>query len=157
MSRKRTVRRVWQKVNPITFAMSGCAITPRDELDKLLARELSALDDFTHGRACLQQWFDLASLVNICETLAHEGIGPEALEPCALAQDELIAAAKRFQKSQRMGLTGPGIQHMRDVIEYHDLQRASIPRSQYEKLIRLTANRVKSGYQTVDIGNLETA
>lgn len=157
MSRKRTVRRVWQRVNPIEHAMKGAAITPRADLDRLLARELSALDDFTHGRASLQQWHDLANAVNLCETLAHEGVGAEALESCGKAQDALIEAARRFQTSRRMGLSGPGITAMRDVIEYHDLQRASIPRSQYEAAIRLTAARVKSGYATVDLGELEAA
>lgn len=43
---------------------------------------------------------------------------------------------------------------MRNVIEFHDLQRSSINRSRYEKAIRLTAARVKSGYATVDLGEL---
>lgn len=141
-------------MNPIQMAIEGAAITPRHDLDRLLARELGSLDDFTHGRASLQQWHDLATVVNLCETLAHEGVGPEALESCGKAQDALIDAAKRFTKTQKMGLTGPGIQALRDVIEYHDLQRSSISRSQYERAINLTVSRVKSGYATVDIGNL---
>ncbi len=154
MSRKRTVRKVWHKLNPIELAMSGAAITPRAILDTLLARELSALDDFTHGRAGMAQWHDLANMVNLCETLGHEGVGPEALEACDRAQEALIEAAKRFMLDGRMGLSGPGIQALRDCAEYHDLQRASIPRSQYERAIRLTAARVKSGYSTVDLGDL---
>ena len=154
MSRKRTVRRVWQKINPIEHALAGCRITPKSDLDKLLMRELSALDDMTNGRAGLQQWHDLANVVNLCETLAHEKVGAEALESCGAAQDALIEAAMRFQRTQRMGLSGVGIQAVRNVIEYHDLQRSSIPRSQYEKAIRLTAAMVKSGYATVDLGDL---
>lgn len=152
--RKRTVRRVWKLTNPIEHAISGAAITPRHELDRLLSRELASLDDFTHGRASLQQWHDLATVVNLCETPAHEGVGPEALESCGKAQDALIDAARRFTKTQKMGLTGPGIQALRDVIEWHDLQRSSIARSQYERAINLTVNRVKSGYATVDLGSL---
>lgn len=154
MTRKRTVRRVWQKVNPLVHAIAWASITPRLELDKLLMRELSALDDMTHGKASLQQWHDLANVVNLCETLAHEKVGAEALESCRTAQDALIEAAKRFQEMQRMGLSGIGIQALRDVISYHDLQRSSIPRSQYEAAIRLTAARVKSGYATVDLGEM---
>lgn len=154
MSRKRCTRKVWKLVNPISFAIAGASITPRNELDQLLARELSSLDDMTHGRASLAQWHDMANVVNVCETLAHQGVGPEALETCRLAQDELIESAKRFQATGKMGLTGAGIQYLRDLIEYHDLQRASIARSEYEKAIRLTAARVKSGYATVDLGEL---
>jgi hypothetical protein len=50
-----------------------------------------------------------------------------------------------------MGLTGPGLQALRDVIEWHQLQRGSIARSQYEQAIRLTAARIKSGYATIDL------
>ena len=154
MTRKRTVRRVWQTVNPIAHAIAVASVTPPAELDKLLMRELSALDDMTKGKASLQQWYDLANVVNLCETLAHEKVGAEALESCGSAQDALIEAAKRFQTTGRMGLSGVGIQAVRDVIEFHLLQRSSIPRSQYEKAIRLTAARVKSGYATVDLGEL---
>lgn len=154
MTRKRTVRRVWQKVDVIAHAIAGASVTPTAELDKLLMRELSALDDMTKGKASLQQWYDLANVVNLCETLAHEKVGAEALESCGAAQDALIEAAKRFQATGRMGLSGVGIQAVRDVIEFHHLQRSSIPRSQYEKSIRLTAARVKSGYATVDLGEL---
>lgn len=92
--------------------------------------------------------------MNLCETLAHEGVGPEALEPCAKAQDALIDAARRFTKTQKMGLTGPGLQALRDVIEWHDLQRSSISRSQYERVIKLTVDRVKSGYRVVDVAEV---
>jgi hypothetical protein len=50
-----------------------------------------------------------------------------------------------------MGLTGEGIKAIRDVIEYHDLQRSSISRSEYERLIRLTSSRIKSGAVTIDL------
>lgn len=152
--RKRTNRKVWALINPINHAIAGCSITPRKDLDRLLSRELSALDDFTHGKANLQQWHDLASVVNLCETLAQGGVGPEALESCAKAQDALIDSAKRFTKTQRFGLTGLGIQAIRDCIEFHDLQRSSIPRSQYEEAIRLTVARVKSGYRVVDVAEV---
>ena len=154
MTRKRTTRKVWALVNPIDYALAGCSITPRKDLDTLHVRELASLDDFTHGRASLQQWFDLCNVVNLCETLGKEGIGPEALPYCKTAEVELIAAARRFQSTQRMGLSGPGITAMREVIDYHDAQRSSISRSEYEKMIRLTKARVQSGKDTVDIGKL---
>lgn len=157
MTRKRTARRVWQKVNPIEHAIAGAFVTSRADLDKLLLREMLALNDMTRGRASLQQWHDLANVVNLCETLAHEGVGAEALQSCADAQNALIDAARRFQSTQRMGLSGPGITAMRDVIEFHDLQHSSISRSRYEQAIRLTAARVKSGYATVDLGDLVAA
>jgi hypothetical protein len=149
--RKRCNRKVWSKVNPISYAIEGAAITPRAELDKIMAVELTALDAFTRGQARMQEWYDLAALNNITQTMAGQGIGREALESAHRAETALIEAAERFQRTGRMGLSGEGIKALRDVIEYHDLQRSSISRGEYEKALVLTANRIRSGYATIDL------
>lgn len=84
-------------------------------------------------------------------TLAGQGVGPEALEAAQKAEAALIDAAARFQNTGKMGFTGPAIQAIRDVIEFHDLQRSSISRSEYEKAIQLTLARIRSGYATIDL------
>ena len=114
-------------------------------------RELASLDDFLHGRASFRQWQDLVDAMNLCETMAEEGIGPDALDACHVAEKALFESAKRFERVGKFGLTGEGIQAVREVLEYHDLQRASISRSKYEEFIRLTAARIKSGYKTKDV------
>lgn len=149
--RKRCIRKVWALVNPIQHAMDGAAITPRKQLDQLLARELASLDAFAKGKARMAEWSDMANVNNITQTLAGMHIGREALPDCHKAEAALIEAAERFQRTGRMGLSGPGIQALRDVIEWHDLQRSNIPRSKYEEAIRLTAARIKSGHATVDL------
>lgn len=149
--RKRCKRKVWAKINPIQMAMEGAAISSRELLDDLLRRELTAVDNFSTGMANLDDWNTLCSMNNIAETLAAQGVGPEVMAVCKTVEAELIAAAERFQKIGRMGLTGLGLQAVRDCAEYHDLQRSSIARSEYEKAIRLTTARVKSGHVTVDL------
>lgn len=150
--RKRTVRKVWALLNPIDHAISGAGITARKDLDSLLIRELSGLDAFGHGRATLAEWSDMVNVNNLTQTLASMEIGREALPDCQQAEHALIEAAERFQNTGRMGLSGPGLQALRDVIEWHDAQRSAIARSKYEEAIRLTAARIKSGYATVDLG-----
>ena len=83
-------------------------------------------------------------MMNICEVMAIEGIGPEALPYCKAAQEALEQAALRYQSTMRMGLSGTGINALREVFEYHDLQRRSIPRSQYENMIIKTRQRIQS-------------
>lgn len=151
MSRKRCKRKVWALVNTIQHAIDGASITPRKQLDQLLARELASLDAFAKGKARMSEWSDMANVNNITQTLAGMHVGREALPDCHKAEAALIEAAERFQRTGRMGLSGPGIQALRDVIEWHDLQRSNIPRSKYEEAIRLTAARIKSGYATVDL------
>lgn len=151
MSRKKCKRKVWALVNPIEFAVSGAAIAPRKDLDQLLLREIGALDAIVRGHGSLKEWQDLAALNNLTMTLAGQGVGPEALEAAQKAEAALIDAAARFQKTGRMGFTGPAIQAIRDVIEFHDLQRSSISRAEYERAIQLTLARIRSGYATIDL------
>jgi hypothetical protein len=52
-----------------------------------------------------------------------------------------------FERSvKRMAFSGPGIQAIRDMLEYHHLQRSSVARSQYEKAIRLVTAHATSGH-----------
>lgn len=147
MSRKKCKRKHWSTApgfNPVLHAILGACITDKQALDDLHLRELSGLDAMTHGIGSLQEWHDLSAVLNLCETAANMGIGPEALPVCKLAQAGLIEAARRFESTGRMGLSGTAIQAVRDVIEYHHLQRSSISRSQYEKVIATTTKRIKS-------------
>lgn len=126
--------------------MQGAAITPRDQLDKLKARELSSLEAIVKGHGDLVAWNDLVAANNLAEEMALMGVGkPEVLPVAMECQQHLIDAARRFQATGRMGLTGPAIQAMRDLLEFHDLQRASVARSQYEEAIRRVTAKVKSG------------
>lgn len=151
MSRKRTRRKHFALVNPIEHAIAGAAITDGSLLDKLRVRELSAIEAFRTGRATAQEWRDLADLLNICETLATDGIGPEAMEPCQRAQDALGEAHRRLQEHGRLAMTGPELQALRDAYDYADLQRISISRLRYEQAIKRTADRIRSSHPSVKV------
>lgn len=151
MSRKKCRRKVWPLVNPVEHAISGATVPEREKLDELLTVEIASLNAMIHGKGNMSHWQNLAALNNLTMTLVGQGVGPEALEAAQKAEAALIDAAARFQKTGRMGFTGPAIQAIRDVIEYHDLQRSSISRSEYEKAIQLTLARIRSGYATIDL------
>lgn len=114
-------------------------------------RELASLEALTHGQGALQEWHDMATVNNVAQTLACMGVGREVMPHCHLAEDALIEAAHRYQKTGKFGLTGQGIQALRDVIGYHDLQRASISRAEYERALKLTTARIASGHATIDL------
>ena len=152
--KKRCIRKVWALVNPIELAISGASITPRAMLDHLLVRELSSLEAFARGGARLNEWSDMAAINILTKTLASMHIGPEALPDCEKAEAALIEAAARYQSTGRMGLSGPGLQALREVIGWHDAQRSSIARSRYESAIRLTEARTRSGHATVDLDQM---
>ena len=150
--RKRTIRKKWVLLNPIEHAIEGAAITQRDRLDKLRTLEYSALESITKGQGTVQDWRTLVDVLNLSEMLGRGGIGPEVLPVCEKAQKALHEAAIRFEKTKKLGLSGEGIQSIRDLIEYADLQQSSISRSEFEKYIQKTKNYIKShGDKVVEI------
>lgn len=142
--RKQTKRKIWKLIDPVRHAILGAGITQDHLLDKLRLTELAALDAMTKGLGTIQDWQELVDMMNISECMAMEGIGPEVLPYCKQAQNALERAALRYQETYRMGLCGEGIKALREVFEYHDLQRKSIPRSTYEKMIIKTKQRIQS-------------
>jgi len=150
--RKRTIRKQWVLLNPITHAIVGAAITHRERLDKLRLLEYAALDAITRGQGTVTDWRTLVDVLNLAEMMGKNGVGPEVLPICEKAQESLHKAAMRYQETMRMGLDGVGIQAIRDLIEYADLQQSSIPRSDFEKYIEKTKNYIKShGDKVVEI------
>jgi hypothetical protein len=142
--RKQCRRKVYALVNPISMAIEGACVSQGSQLDQLRLRELAALESFRTGKATVQDWSDLTAMMNLCENMAKAGLGAEALPTLEEAHTHLIEAAKRHKATKRMGMTFTGLQCLRDVYEYHDLQRQSVPRSVYEKHIAETANRIRS-------------
>jgi hypothetical protein len=147
--RKKCRRKHWNLLDPIAHAIAGAAITDQQSLNKLRMLELSAIEAMSKGQGTITDWQSLVNMLNICEMMALQGIGPEALGACEIAQKALSDAAKRYEAIKRMGLTGQGIQAIREVYSYHDLQRTSISRSQYERIIDKTRNHLKSRSEIV--------
>lgn len=149
--RKATRRRHYALINPIQYALAGAAITPSSALDQLRTVELSALQQFKAGEPSVQDWRTVADMVNLCETLARDGVGPEALPACEKAEAALLAGHARHSAHGRIGRAAGEYEALLDVFEFHDLQRQSIARAQYERAIERTANRIRSGHPDLKV------
>jgi hypothetical protein len=147
--RKKTKRKVWNLIDPLTHAIVGASITQRDKLDKLRMLEYSALEAMTKGQGTVTDWRTLVDVLNLSEMMAKNGIGPEVLPICEKAQEGLHKAAMRYQETLNMGLDGQAIQALRELIQYADLQQSSISRSEFEKYIQKTRNYIKSNGELV--------
>jgi len=147
--RKRTNRKHYALVDPIAHAIAGAAITTKDALDKLRVLELSALESLSKGKATVADWRALTDMLNLAQTMGLNGIGPEVLPICDVAQAELLAAAQRYEKTKSMVTTAKGLQALRDLYEYHDLQRSSVSRAEYERMIKKTRDYIISNNQYV--------
>jgi hypothetical protein len=151
MSRKRCIRKVWPKVNTIALAISGASITTEADLDKLRLRELSAIESFSKGCATPFDFRDLCDMLNLAQTLGETGVGPEVLPVCEAVEAELLAAKERHDQTGRLGITGEGLRALRDLYAYHDLQRTSIDRSQYERAISRTRNKIRGAHPSLKV------
>ena len=143
--RKRCRRRVWSTdINPIAHAIAGACVADAASLNDLRVGELRSLEAMKTGEAGVQEWQILVDMMNIAETMGRNGIGPEVLEHCEIANEALYRAAKRYQATKTMGLTGEGLKALGDIMEYHDLQRTSVSRAKYQQMIEKTRNYLKS-------------
>ena len=151
--KKKCKRKIWSTtINPITHAISGARVTEDRLLDKLRMRELSAFDSMVKGWGTVEDWRVLVDMMNIAEIMGKSGIGPEVLPYCEEGCQAMTEAARRYQKSMKMGLSGLGINALREICAYHDLQRTSVSRSVYETMITKTANYLRSkGKDVVEI------
>jgi hypothetical protein len=135
---------MWNLIDPITHGIVGAAITQRDMLDKLRMMEYSALEAITKGKGTITDWRTLVDVLNLSEMMGKNGVGPEVLPICQIAQDSLHKAALRYQETMQMGLDGVGIKAIRELLEYADLQQGSIARSEFEKYIQKTKHYIRS-------------
>ena len=142
--RKKKHRKQYLRINPLLYAIEGAAKIDEASLNRLRHGELSAIEAFRMGAASVEDWKVLSEVRNLCESMAKDGIGPEALEAVTRADVALIEAADRYHTTGRMGTTGPGLNAFRDIYEYHDLQRQSVSRSTYEKHIARIVNKIRS-------------
>ena len=150
--RKRCRRKVWStEINPVAHAIVGASITTDDCLQQLKDKEQAAIDAMRSGAATVYTWQELVDMNNICQTMARNGIGVEALPDCMMAEIELKNAAKRFEATGKMLLTGVGLKSIQEVLEWHHLQRTSVSRAKYEQMIEKTRNRIKSRAKDVTV------
>ena len=154
--RKRTKRKVYGLItDTMKYVIDGISDTPEAKLNILRARELSAIEALAKGKGGINEWRQMTEMLNIAETMGKKGIGPEVLPICKQAQAELIAAAKRFELTRRMGLTATGLCAVRELFAYHDAQRTAISRGEYEQAINTTVNRVRShAIEVVDVADV---
>lgn len=91
---------------------------------QVMVRFLTALESMARGAHPGEaEWRDLSDAINTVETLAlHQRklVPAEVMPTVNAAIAAMVGAAKRFQAGQRMGLTGEGLQALRDVLGIYD-------------------------------------
>jgi hypothetical protein len=149
--RKKTRRKIYPLVNPITHAIEGACITDEATLSKLRWTEIEAIGAFREGVATKQHWHELNEVASIAEVMARAGVGIEVLAVAKRAEVYLKASAKRFAETGKMSFDLIGVITLSDLQEYHDLQRQSVSRGEYWLFIKKMIDLKTSGSPMVEI------
>lgn len=149
--KKRCIRKHWARVDPIALAIAGATIASTQDLDKLRMRELSAIEAFAKGSATPHDFRDLCDMLNLSQTMGEMGIGPEVLPVCHLVELALLMLKDEHEARGCMSVWPSEIRAMRDLYEFHDLQRTSVDRSTYERCIQKTRNKIRGASPEVKV------
>lgn len=143
--RKKCKRKHYALVNPIVHAIEGARITSDDLINQLRQREKITIEAIVNNTPDgLYAYQGLCELLGIAETMARNGIGVEVLPACEAAQSSLIKLKTRFEKWGKWDITPTELHTLNELCEWHDLQRQSISRGEYEKFLKNATNRMRS-------------
>lgn len=143
MSRKQCRRKVWGLGDAVSVAIQGARVIDDRRLAALREVERTALEAFQFGRAEWKHWGAITGVVQAARVLVEFGVGPEVLPTVEQVERFLEAAQARHEATGRLGATGPDLQAVRDLYEYHDLQRTSIDLATYQRAVEKAINRAR--------------
>ncbi|CAB4198217.1 hypothetical protein UFOVP1309_60 [uncultured Caudovirales phage] len=143
--RKKCRRKHYPLVNPIDTAIDGARISNPDLIEKVRDIERQMIQAIVGNTSNgLFAYKGLCEVLGVAETMARNGIGPEVLPACEAAQMSLIKLKTRFEKWGKWDITPTELHTLNELIEWHDLQRQSISRGEYEKFLKNATNRMRS-------------
>jgi len=147
--KKKFVSRWSRDTNILARVVTGVLPTPEGLLERQRMVELQAIEAFAKGYATPDDFRVMCDVLNVAETMATSGIGPEVLMACYNVEESLLAVKERFDSSGSMTLTSASLKALRTLYEYHDLQRTSVDWATYERMIVKTANRIRAAHPDV--------
>lgn len=86
------------------------------EVDQFRIAVLGALDGIARGTGTAKEWNSLASALRHAYTLAHDGTGEEIMPTLIVANDGMLRARERFERTGRMGFDGAALRDIREAL-----------------------------------------
>ncbi|KWA35778.1 hypothetical protein WT41_01640 [Burkholderia territorii] len=93
-----------------------------------------------------EDWYVLASAMNVTLVLAEQGYGEEYIPDIKRAMESLMDVKYRADRTGHWAFDGPGIQRMRIAIELHDQQCALANRGEIKKALKVIVERANAGH-----------
>ena len=152
-SRQRRSKRYVLHITPLETAIRNAATAPKQSRDLLATADLSTLETITRGKGRLSDFRYLVDISNLVEVLARDFRigGEEVLAAVKAAEEAFLSCARRIEERGKMGFSGPELQAVREMLEWHQAQREAASRGVYLAAIKLLGARVKGGSVTVEM------
>lgn len=97
-------------------------------------------------RGSEEDWYVLASSMNVALVLAEQGYGAEYIPEVKAAMESIMDAKYRADRTKRWAFDGIGIQNMRRALELHDQQCAMATRAEIKAALQAIMKRANEGF-----------
>lgn len=145
MKKKKFTPKYARVKNPVLMAIENAAVITPMRNAEYRASEAVAIRNLATGQFGPNEWTVLVDIANMAEIMSKDGIGIEVIPVAAEAQVVLAQIRKRFADTGTWTSRPDEVFVMRELQEYHDLQRQSVAYGQYLAYAKKVANYVKGG------------
>lgn len=97
-------------------------------------------------RGSEEDWYCIASSLNVALVLAERGYGEEFISDIKLAMESVMDVKYRADRTGRWAFDGAGIQAMRIAFEIHDQQCAMATRAEIKAALQMIVKRANEGF-----------
>ena len=97
-------------------------------------------------RGSEEDWYILASSMNVALVLAERGYGEEFIPEVKAAMESLMDCKYRADRTGRWAFDGDGIQAMRTALTLHDQQCALATRAEIKAVLQAIVKRANEGH-----------
>jgi len=146
--RKSCKRKHWNTspgFSAVAHAINGACVIDDQILRDIQIRELSAIQSMQDHTATEQDLYDILALHSMAVVMAENGIGKfEVMPVCNQAKTAIANLIKRVEKWGKFDARESEITILRELWDWHDAQRKSIQRSDYDKYLKMAINKQKN-------------
>ncbi|ARK86069.1 hypothetical protein [Burkholderia pseudomallei] len=119
-------------------------LTDDQQRDLGLAYHISFENMLRRGNE--EDWYVLASSLNVALVLAEQGYGEEFIPEIKAAMESLMDVKYRADRTGQWAFDGAGIQNMRVAIDLHDQQCALANRGEIKTALKAIVKRANEGH-----------
>jgi hypothetical protein len=137
-------RWIARAINAHERRVDACPLTGGQQRDLGLAYHLAFENMLKRGSE--EDWYILASTMNVALVLAEQGYGEEFIPEIKAAMESVMDCKYRADRTGRWAFDGAGIQAMRVAIGIHDQQCALATRAEIKKALQMIVERANAGF-----------